>query len=201
MKRRLILGVVLSSLVAGFGLIAARGVLAAEENAARGDRTPAQTVERRLVLLDILDRCGREHPVPGLVLLLKDREIDADTRAGVVHLLSDEHGGPWSVNPLIEALRTDKETKVRAKAAQELAFLTYEDRASEIMALLIATLRDRSEEVREEALRALVRIGDSAVVEALKPLVEDREVGPYALEALDDIKRYGKPSAAPVEPK
>lgn len=34
MKRRLILGVVLSSLVAGLGLIAARGVLAAEENAA-----------------------------------------------------------------------------------------------------------------------------------------------------------------------
>ena len=115
------------------------------------------SLERRYLLLAILDRSGREHPVPGLVLLLKDPEMGADMRAHIVHLLSDEHGGPWSVAPLIEALLKDGEAKVRAKAAEELRFLAYEDQHG-IAAALDQAAKDKDESVRAAAAEALKKI-------------------------------------------
>ena len=125
------------------------------------------SVERRLVLLEILDRCGREHPVPGLVLLLRDREIDASTRAHIVHLLSDEHGGPWSVAPLIEALLKDRDAAVRAEASEELFFLAGFDEPR-VAAALTEALEDVDKDVRTAAAETLERLGKADSPEGAK---------------------------------
>jgi HEAT repeat protein len=150
---------------------AAIGKLGGEQAAARKltlylrHRRPS--VERRLVLLDILDRCGREHPVPGLVLLLRDREIDASTRAHIVHLLSDEHGGPWSVAPLIEALLKDQDAVVRAEASEEIFFLSEFDE-HRVAAALTEALGDTDADVRTAAAETLERLGKADSPEGAK---------------------------------
>jgi hypothetical protein len=158
------------------------------------------TVERRMTISHILERCFGGNPVEGLVLLARDQELDPDVRAFMVHLLSDEHGSPESVTPLIDLLRTDPAAEVRAAAARELPFLMYRDRASEVVTALIEALRDKDEDVRSKAAWSLGGLGSIAqVVETLEHLKEDPEVGSCAKEALWYIECDKKDRARPAE--
>ncbi len=85
-------------------------------------------------------------------------------------------------------------------AAQELPFLMYEDRASEIATALIEALRDQSEDVRSKAAWSLGRLGSiPQVVETLEHLKEDPEAGSCAKEALWYIECGKKDRARPAE--
>lgn len=151
-----------------------------------------QDVERRCEAVDSLAAMAREghadETLPDLVAALEDRqnEVVRAARAGLVSLL------PKSLVALKSALRSDQ-PEVRAQAA-----LTIEEigaPAAELAPTLVEALADRDSNVRECAMLALTRLGESALAplaDALKH--EQPRIREYAARVLRDLGPAAKPA-------
>ncbi len=100
--------------------------------------------------------------VPGLLDLVKDKNLDPYVRTKAIELLG-EIGSQSAVGPLIGLLNEPQST-VRAEAARTLGRL----KGVEAVPELIKLLQDRHDAVRGEAIQALGLIGDNR---ALIPLI------------------------------
>jgi HEAT repeat protein len=156
------------------------------------DKAREKNVEKRRIILDVLELLGprsprvlqavgktiREDPEPDIreaaarwlfrtATKIKDQEIDARD----------------SIDALVTALKADKSAKVREAAAVALDALAKArvDIAQALPALL-ATLKDPAPEPRAAAARALGRLGATArdALPALLETVHDPKADPFA---------------------
>jgi HEAT repeat protein len=182
------------------------GSKAAAAKLAEHLRRGQPSVEERKLIADLLDACDREDPVPGLLLLVRDTEMGRVFRSGIVHLLSDEHGGAQTVAPLAELLRSDPSPEVRVRVASEMGSMYLDGVARDFKAIseaLIGALADKEERVRDLAAWSLGCLAESepGLLPRLEQLKthEDPNVRAGAVEALRNVrpKVPGKPGGRP----
>jgi HEAT repeat protein len=128
------------------------------------------SVEDRETIAEILGWCGLEEAVPGLLLLAQDQEMGPTFRAGMVHLLGDEHLCKQTIAPLASFLKEDPAPEVRARAAEGLAVWVWSERHAEDLKMVNEALRaatgDKDESVRAAVAEALRMIKDAEAEKA-----------------------------------
>lgn len=138
----------------------------------------------RKAIIYALARYPQPQVTTALIPVLNDR--NSELRAAAAYALA-ENGDAATAQSLIEALRrrgNDEDAFARSRAARGLGRIGGPDA---INPLLEALTRDKSQEVRREAARALGRIAskqDAKVIEALRDAALSND--PYLVIAADD---------------
>jgi HEAT repeat protein len=118
--------------------------------------------------------------VESLIQALKDD--DADVRSSAASALG-EIGDPAAVHALVQALKED--TYVCASAADALGKIGVGD--SDTVDALVNALKDKSRFVRQNAVQALDKVGNSTAIDGLIELLLDDPIFSVNLSALSAI--------------
>lgn len=141
-------------------------------------------------------RLGRAAPVEQLLAIAQDPARDSDLRWRA--LFSLERLGVAEAAPAFLAAATDKDQSLRATAVRALdrRFVVRAGIEEEnVVGLLERALRDADATVRTEALRTLAGYPDTAIGQAVAPLIDD-PLPNVRLAAAEALAAIGGPVAA-----
>lgn len=146
--------------------------------------------KEKLVIIQALGEIQNEQPVKNIVSFLKDNNPAIRTAAaGALELMK----GREAVGPLIEGIKTEKDTEVKCRMIKALGPIG-DERAVEP---LIELLKGSSDEIAASVAIALREYKDTRIVEPLINSLGDRSY--YAMdEIFKTLAKIGKPVLKPL---